>query len=79
MCLKILRQEDICHLAQNKTGFQLDYGGHFLLTLHGKNGKFIKINAMKKPSKRTHPTTRELPFGARQQEDRAEYLSERLC
>ncbi len=39
----------------------------------------MKTNAMTKHSTRTHLSYRELPVGARQQEDRAEYLSERLC
>ena len=50
----------------------------YLLTLWLENGKVNK-NAMMKTSKRTCPSFRELPFGARQQKERAEFLSERLC
>jgi hypothetical protein len=49
------------------------------LTPRGRSGNIIEINAMTKTSKRPNPFFRELPFGARQQEDRAEFLSERLC
>ena len=58
----------IWHTVQRFLRFFGRYGNRFSLTLHEKSGKFIKINAVMKPSKRNHPSSRELPFGARQQE-----------
>jgi len=49
------------------------------LTLSRRSGKLMEVNAMTKTSMRYNPFFRELPFGARQQKERAEFLSERLC
>jgi len=66
--------------AQKALLFFRECGRFFSLTLPRKSGKVIKIkNAMTKPSTRPYPPFRELPLGARQQKDCAEFLSERLC
>jgi len=50
-----------------------------LLTLCQINGKVIKKERDDENQYAPPPSDRELPFGARQQKDCAEFLSERLC
>jgi hypothetical protein len=67
-----------CQNAQKPLLFFGKCGAGFSLTLMGKSGKVSDVNAMRKISKRYHPSVRELPVGARQQKDSAEYISEWL-
>ena len=67
-----------CQNAQKPLYFFGNCGAGFSLTLLGKSGKVNEVNAMMKTSKRYHPSIRELPVGARQRKDGAEYISEWL-
>ena len=68
----LLYRTDVCGCCTKIWLFDLLNCG-LLLTFCAKNGKVIKINAMTKTSKRTYLSFRELPFGARQQENAGPY------